>query len=81
MFLFITNPLYFMWNRFLKKGTDQEKKTTAEAQPQSKLKDLEKENQVLTKEQMNKIEGGHSAITQFIKDYEWDATLGGNMPQ
>jgi hypothetical protein len=72
--------LRLMLDRFLKKNTQPEEKTTSQDSQKSLLDELAKNAEVLDQNKMNQVEGGQSNNSQFSVRYDWNSTMGGTTP-
>ena len=69
-----------MFNRLFKKDDQTNEKSHTEDSRKSALDKLSQDSNVLDKEKMKQIEGGHTANQQFSERFDWNSTPGGNIP-
>lgn len=69
-----------MFDRFLKNNNQPKQNSTSEKKTKSSLDELNESANVLDKDKMNQVGGGHTTTPQFSDQYDWNSSLGGTMP-
>lgn len=69
-----------MFDRLFNKSNQNNANTTNANPQKSSLDELSQNTQVIDKDKMKQIEGGHTSNPQFSDRFDWNSTPGGNVP-
>ncbi|MEY3238598.1 MAG: hypothetical protein RIR11_36 [Bacteroidota bacterium] len=64
----LTNPFLYMFDRIIRNFTQNGKNETVDNQGKSSLDELAENSQILDKDKMSRIEGGHTNNQHFNDD-------------